>query len=66
MNSSNEVNGDNQESIDVYSLLKKLRLYFKGFKHKRGLSATETFKQMKEFIQKVFLALQNCLSKNSE
>ena len=52
--------------MDITSFLKKLRLYFKGFKHKRGLSSAETFKQMKEFIQKVYIALQNCLSKNAE
>ena len=64
---SNEIDTyQSKENLDVQNLLKKLRLYIKGIKSKRMISAKETFNKMKEFVQKVFLALQNCLSKNSE
>lgn len=64
---SNEIDtNQSKENLDVQNLLKKLRLYIKGIKSKRMISAKETFNKMKEFVQKVFLALQNCLSKNSE
>ena len=53
---SNEIDtNQSKENLDVQNLLKKLRLYIKGIKSKRMISAKETFNKMKEFVQKVHL-----------